>query len=52
MAKDSALSLVWLRFDPWPGNFHMPQVQPKKKKEPEENMSFSQRKMLPQNIQS
>ena len=29
-------SLLWLRFDPWPGNFHMPQAQPlhltKKKK--------------------
>ena len=31
--KDLALSLpwpgllLWCRFDPWPGNFHMPQVQ-------------------------
>ena len=23
---------LWLRFDPWPGNFHMLQVRPKKKK--------------------
>ena len=36
--KDLVLSLqqlgllLWYRFDPWPGNFHMPQVQPKKKK--------------------
>ena len=22
--KDSVLSLLWLRFDPWPGNFHVP----------------------------
>ena len=22
----------WLRFDPWPGNFHRPWMQPKKKK--------------------
>ena len=35
--KDLALSLQWLgsvpgcRFNPWPGNFHMPYVQPKKK---------------------
>ena len=35
--KDQALSLQWLgllpwlRFDSWPGNFHMPQAQPKKK---------------------
>ena len=35
--KDLALSLLWLwlllwfGFDPWPGNFHMPQMQPKKK---------------------
>ena len=34
--KDLVLSLQWLgfllwhRFDPWPGNFHVPQVQPKK----------------------
>ena len=25
-------SLLWLGFDPWPGNFHMPQEQQKKKK--------------------
>ena len=34
--KDPALSLLWLwlwhRFDPWPGNFLMPQVWPGKKK--------------------
>ena len=30
--KHSALSLLWCRFDPWPGNFCMPQVWPKKKK--------------------
>ena len=35
--KDSTLSLLWLglllwrEFDPWPGNFCMPHVQPKKK---------------------
>ena len=40
-AKDPALSLLWLwlqlghRFDPWPRNFHMPQVQQKKKRERE-----------------
>ena len=34
--KDSALSLqllgslLWLRFNPWPGKFCIPQVQPKK----------------------
>ena len=34
--KDLALSLQWLGslpllgFDPWPRNFHMPPVQPKK----------------------
>ena len=32
MVKDSVLSLLWLRFDPWPGNFHMLKVWPKKKK--------------------
>ena len=25
-------SKLWLKFDPWPGNFHMLWVQPKKKK--------------------
>ena len=36
--KDPALSpqppgsLLWHRFDPWPGNFHMPGVWQKKKK--------------------
>ena len=35
--KDPALSLkqlrslMWSWFNPWPGNFHMPQVQLKKK---------------------
>ena len=38
--KDPALSLqqlrqlLWHRFDPWPRNFHMPQVQPKANKKP------------------
>ena len=27
--KDPVLSLPWHAFDPWPGNFHMPRVQPK-----------------------
>ena len=37
-AKDMVLSLprlgslLWHGFDPWPGNFHMPRVGPKKKK--------------------
>lgn len=29
-AKDPAWSLQRHRFDPWPGNFHMPCMQPKK----------------------
>ena len=29
--KDSSLSLLWLRFDPWPGNLCVSQAQPKKK---------------------
>ena len=39
--KDSALSLqrprslLWHRFQPWPRNFYMPQVEPKKKKKKE-----------------
>ena len=30
--KDLALSLLWCRFDLWPGKFHMPCAQPKKEK--------------------
>ena len=30
--KDPVLSLLWLRFAPWPGNFCMSQVWPPKKK--------------------
>ena len=29
--KDPAWSLLWLGFDPWPGNFHMPRERPKKR---------------------
>ena len=29
---DPALSLLWLGFNPWPRNFHLGQVQQKKKK--------------------
>ena len=29
--KDLALPQLWLGFNPWPGNFHMPQVQPQNK---------------------
>ena len=32
MVKDPALSLLWLGFDPWPGNFRMPGAAEKKKK--------------------
>ena len=28
--KDLALSLMWCWFDPWPGNFHMQWVWPKR----------------------
>ena len=30
------LSLLWLRFDPWPENFHMLWTQQKKKKKKKE----------------
>ena len=30
--KDPSLSLLWLGFHPWPGDFCMPWVPPKKKK--------------------
>ena len=32
VVKESALSLLRWRFNPWPGNFRMLQTQPKKKK--------------------
>ena len=31
MVKDPALSLLWRGFNPWPGNFCIPQVWPKQK---------------------
>ena len=30
--QDPVLSLLWHGFDPWPGNFCLPQVPPKKKR--------------------
>ena len=32
VVKDSVLSLLWLRFSPWPGSLHMLVAWPKKKK--------------------
>ena len=43
MVKDPAMSLLWHRFDPWPRNFHMLQVQPKKERE---GMLFSVSNLL------
>ena len=31
VVKDLAWSLLWLGFDPWPGNFHGLRAQPKEK---------------------
>lgn len=31
--KDLTLLQLWLRFNPWPGNFHRPLVRPLKRKE-------------------
>ena len=33
LVKDLALSLLWCRLNPWPGNFHVLWVQPRKKNE-------------------
>ena len=38
VVKESALSLLWLGFDPWPRNFHMLWAQPKTKKQIIENL--------------
>ena len=34
--KDQVLPQLWLEFRPWPGNFHMPWVQPDQKKKRKE----------------
>ena len=31
---------LWVRFSPWPGNFHMPQAQPLKKKKKRKKKLF------------
>ena len=58
MVKDLALSLqwlqklLWLRFNPWPGNFYMPQVWQKtkqnikKKKKKKQNMKKKKKKKV------
>ena len=46
MVKDSALSLLWLRFDPWPGNFCMPWAGPEKKERERERESERERHSL------
>ena len=38
--KDLTLSPLWYRFDPWPGNLHMLQVKPKKKKKKNPLLSY------------
>ena len=49
--KDPVLLQLWdrlqlcLGFDPWPENFHMPRVWPKKKKKKEKKMT----KKMPKN---
>ena len=39
--EDLVLSLLWLRFDPWPGNFHMLRARSKKKKKKSFNIQPS-----------
>ena len=39
--KDLALSLLWHRFDPWPGNFHVLWAWPKKFKHVHESLKVS-----------
>ena len=45
--KDLALLQLWLRFHPWPGNFHMPQVKPREKKK----KKLEKKKVFKSNIQ-
>ena len=42
-------SLLWHRFDSWPGNFHMTWMQPKKKKK---SMAFAQACSLPPSLRA
>ena len=47
--EDLALSLLWHRFDPWPGNFHIPWSCPthqKKKKKKERKNNRGQEKWM------
>ena len=39
--KDPALPLLWFRFHPWPGNFHMPEPQPKKSGKKNEKITMN-----------
>ena len=48
MVKDPALSLLWLGLNPWPGNFHLLQAWPKKKKVKRVNVMYN----LPQKKKS
>ena len=48
--KDLVLSLPWLGFDPWPGNFHMLWVQPKNKKIKTEEPFFTLNLLLLLNL--
>ena len=61
--KDPAVSLqqlrllLWRGFHPWPGNFHMPQAQPKKEEEEaeeeeEEDLPFGKVRYIDFNMDS
>ena len=42
-AKDSVMSLLWLKFGPWPRNFHMPWARKGEKKKKRTEVSEIQR---------
>ena len=44
--KDLALAQLWLRFNPWSRNFHVPQMQPLKKKKLHLKKSFKIKEYL------
>ena len=50
--KDPALSLSWLRFNPWPGNFHTLPLQIKKKKEKKKKKKEKKRITCKKDLQS
>ena len=46
VVKDSALSLLWLGFHPWPGNFHVTWVWPKTEQKQKLHLTLVRRAII------